>query len=91
MPPLRLPLLGREDKRPLLAVAWELMSQPWRQLQAEGKLTHATVGSMVVGSAMDWCIEVSAFVGLISLTSRLFSVWLVVALLVTTLPVLTIM
>lgn len=54
-------------------VVWDLMNEPFKRMHAEGRPVH----EMVFISTLNWCLEVFALVGLVSVTSRL-SVWLLV-------------
>lgn len=59
----------------MLTVLRELLTEPFRRMRKEGTPMH----DMVFNSTLNWCIELFALVGLMSLTSRLLSVWLLAA------------
>lgn len=75
------------DTRPVLSVLLDMTIQRYRQMHKEGKPIHA----MLLGSILNWCIELFALVGLMSLTSRLLSAWLVVVTVLAFLPFLGIL
>lgn len=54
-------------------VVWDLINEPFKRMHAEGRPVH----EMVSMCTLNWCLEVFALVGLVSVTSRL-SVWLLV-------------
>lgn len=57
----------------MVVVLWSLLADPFKRMHTEGRPVH----EMVFISMLNWCIEVFALVGLMSVTSRL-SVWLLV-------------
>ncbi|CAM9742949.1 unnamed protein product [Sphacelaria rigidula] len=59
-----------------------MVTEPYQRMHAEGKAIHA----ILFGSILDWCIELFALVGLISLTSRLLSAWLLGVAILTAIP-----
>eukprot|EP00903_Cladosiphon_okamuranus_P017637 g16245.t2 len=61
----------KEDTRRMVWVMWDLITEPFKRMHAEGRPVH----EMVFVCALNWCLEVFALVGLVSVTSRL-SVWL---------------
>lgn len=66
----------------MISVARELVTEPFRLMHEEGMTIH----DKVFVSILNWCIELFALVGLMSLTSRLLSVWLLVATMLAVLP-----
>lgn len=81
--PLAHELVNREDDtRPLLSALLGMVTEPYQRMHAEGKAIHA----ILFGSILDWCIELFALVGLISLTSRLLSAWLLGVAILTAIP-----
>lgn len=57
----------------MVVVLWGLVAEPFKRMHTEGRPVY----EMVFISTLNWCIEVFALVGLMSVTSRL-SVWLLV-------------
>ncbi|CAM9090697.1 unnamed protein product [Laminaria digitata] len=75
-------LSREENTRTMISVARELVTEPFRLMHEEGVPIH----DKVFVSILNWCIELFALVGLMSLTSRLLSVWLLAATMLAVLP-----